>query len=454
MKRHVTTLAALISALFLCSISLMGQKLPDRAVCDGILIDAVGMMENGDPAGAAARFRYILDKFPGDDAANYYLGQCELRTGDYANAEKHLKKAIELSPGNNWYPEALASLYSYTGKEALAAGIYMDLMEKFPSRYTNPYTLTLLADRQFSQRQDSLALDNYDKALMYDPQYAPALLGRSEVCRMTGDYPGFFSSVSRFASDPMIAPSPKCEYVRAVLKMIDGSFYRVWGEKIDSLVMTCAATHPSDSSALSLAGSWFYGTGRKEQGKVYFDEYVRLFPEKPDARFVKVEMLIAAADWDAVLEECSAIVSLPEAKDRDRLQAYSLMGDCHYTLGNRKKAFKAYEAALKIDPDYIPVLNNYAYYLSLGKKSLAKAERMSRKTVEKEPDNPTYLDTLGWILYLRGRAAEARPYFKHAMLYGGKESRVILYHFSEVLNALGEKELSNYYKSLSEQKAK
>ena len=70
---------------------------------------------------------------------------------------------------------------------------------------------------------------------------------------------------------------------------------------------------------------------------------------------------------------------------------------------------------------------------------------MSRITVEKDPDNATYLDTYGWILYLQGKADEAKPYFKHAMLYGGKDSAVTLDHYAEVLFALKEYSLAFVY---------
>ena len=71
---------------------------------------------------------------------------------------------------------------------------------------------------------------------------------------------------------------------------------------------------------------------------------------------------------------------------------------------------------------------------------------MSRITAEKAPDNSTYLDTFGWILYLQGKALEAKPFFKNAvMLYGGKESPVILDHYAEVLFALKEYDLAFLY---------
>jgi Tfp pilus assembly protein PilF len=77
---------------------------------------------------------------------------------------------------------------------------------------------------------------------------------------------------------------------------------------------------------------------------------------------------------------------------------------------------------------------------------------MSRKTIEAEPDNATYLDTYGWILYLLDRAEEARPHFKHAMLYGGKDSAVILDHYAEVLYALKEYDMAFVYWNLARQK--
>ena len=98
------------------------------------------------------------------------------------------------------------------------------------------------------------------------------------------------------------------------------------------------------------------------------------------------------------------------------------------------------------------MLNNYAYYLSLDGKNLKKAHQMSSKTVELESDNSTYLDTFGWILYLQGNVVEAKQMFKRAMLYGGKDSAVILDHYAQVLFALKEYDLAFIYWNMAKQK--
>ena len=150
-------------------------------------------------------------------------------------------------------------------------------------------------------------------------------------------------------------------------------------------------------------------------------------------------------DYDKVLDICHKVLEVAPRDSSKTLRAWSTMGDIYHQLGDDKKAYKAYDKALKINPDYIYVLNNYAYYLSVEGKNLKKAYNMSKRTIEAEPDNATYLDTFGWILYLQGKPLEAKPFFKHAMLYGGKESVVIMDHYAEVLYALKEYDLAMVY---------
>ena len=77
---------------------------------------------------------------------------------------------------------------------------------------------------------------------------------------------------------------------------------------------------------------------------------------------------------------------------------------------------------------------------------------MSSRAVLAEPENANSLDTYGWILYLRGNLNEAKLQFKKAMLYGGKDSAVILDHYAEVLYALKEYDVAFIYWNMALQK--
>lgn len=94
---------------------------------------------------------------------------------------------------------------------------------------------------------------------------------------------------------------------------------------------------------------------------------------------------------------------------------YSFLGDVLYGMGQADEAFEAYETAVGYNPDDISCLNNYAYYLSVQDERLDDAERMSRRTIEEEPDNATYLDTYAWILFKKGDYEGARMYIDRAL---------------------------------------
>lgn len=96
-------------------------------------------------------------------------------------------------------------------------------------------------------------------------------------------------------------------------------------------------------------------------------------------------------------------------------QYFQMAGDGSFKTGDIERSTKEYDVVIALNPDDPTVRNNYAYYLAIGGGDLDKAEELSRQTVEDQPDNPTYLDTLAWILYLKGEYAEALELQEKAM---------------------------------------
>lgn len=87
-------------------------------------------------------------------------------------------------------------------------------------------------------------------------------------------------------------------------------------------------------------------------------------------------------------------------------EVWGLRGDACHEVGRSEEAFLAYDSALVYNKGNITYLNNYAYYLSLRGERLDEAEKMSRLTIKAEPNNPIYLDTYAWILFIK------KDYFK------------------------------------------
>ena len=101
---------------------------------------------------------------------------------------------------------------------------------------------------------------------------------------------------------------------------------------------------------------------------------------------------------------------------------YSSCADALHKLGRKREAYLMYDTALVYNNGNVMCLNNYAYFLSLDSAELDKAERMSAYTISINPEEPTYLDTYAWILYLRGKYEDARHNIDKAISYSDDEN--------------------------------
>lgn len=409
---------------------------------------------------------------------------------------------VELYAAQGEYEKALDTLKEIETVFGMTEGIAMyrfnllrtlerheeayESLEEYNRQYSSPYVLSTLADYQMSMYNDSTALAYYDEALDIAPDYSPALLGKAETLRMTRKYDRYFDILEKYVRTSDGPSSAKSDYLMAIVQRTDPKFVRSFMPQLDSVMAVALEVHPADSSILQTAGIYYYSTDRKDKARDHFRLNAETYPESLSASANLVEFLMFAEEWEALSEEgrkaydrfpeetgflemasvgdynlkeygkvldiCEKVLEVAPDDSSRTLRAWSTMGDIYHQLGEDKKAYKAYDKALKINPDYVYVLNNYAYYLSVQGKKLKKAYNMSRRTIEAEPDNATYLDTFGWILYLQGKALEAKPFFKHAMLYGGKESPVVLDHYAEVLYALKEYDMAFVYWNLAKQK--
>ncbi len=423
-----------------------------------------------------AMFEDLLKDFPEKYDLYYTLVDLYQRQGQQEKALETLSQIEAVFGVSDMTALARFDLLRNMGREEEGYGY----LEEFNKQYSSVQVLSILGDRQLSMYNDSLALALYDEALDIDASYTPALLGKAETYRIARDYDRYFDLLYGFVQDDNVPAEGKCTYLGAVVRSADKLFFKSFGSQMDSLVTLCADKYPKDSSVSVMAGIYYYSKGDAPKAKSFFKENAENWPESLAAAASYVEMLMYTQDWSALVEEsmkamarfrdepafleyaslgeynlghydkvisiCGQVLDMVPRDSATVLNAYTTMGDMYYKLGDSKKAFKAYDKALEINPDYLPVLNNYAYFLSVEKRKLKKAYAMSKKTVEKDPDNATYLDTFGWILYLQGRAVEAKPFFKNAvMLYGGKKSPVILDHYAEVLFALKEYDLAFLY---------
>lgn len=524
--------------LFLFSFQIFGQE---KYNGNDFFIEGVREYTSGDINKAETLFKESIKYAPDNDAAYYYLGIIFEDTGRNELAESNYKRAYELDPGNFWYRITLARFYVNNRDTELALSLYEKICSDFPSKssvyyeiidlythsgqidkaletldrieslrgvneatgnaryqlltmqgkydeaaaflekfdkdYPTPQTAYILGDIYKSKFVDSTAINYYSKALAMDPSYAPAYLGLAEVYRMKRQFPKYFSNINMFLSNPDMDSGLKADYMKEVI--LNPQFVQAFMPQVDTMMLSILDAHPSDSTSLLLAGSYYVQTDRLSEGIELYHKNISLYPDVMSANMEYISLLYYKKLWDPLINQVEKTlqyfpddISILEIKaiafwqkeDYDNaiatyngmikmlpkdspllVNCYTALGDLYQLQDNPKKTISNYEKGYKADPTYIPLLNNYAYYLSLTGKNLKKALEMSKKTIKSEPDNPTYLDTYAWLLYLSGDADEAKDYFKHAMLYGGKENAVILDHYADVLFTLKEYDLAFIY---------
>jgi len=166
------------------------------------------------------------------------------------------------------------------------------------------------------------------------------------------------------------------------------------------------------------------------------DRAIKYLPKLPVWYFYRGIAQFQLADYRGALATYQKGLPLvPVEQAEMKSDFYAQIADIYYKFEKKDSAFVNYEASLAANPKNIMVMNNYAYYMSLDKTDLKKAELMSAKTVELEPKNSTYLDTYAWILYQEGNFSLAKFYIERAMdnLPKNEDPGIILEHYGDIL---------------------
>ncbi|MEE1022340.1 MAG: tetratricopeptide repeat protein [Muribaculaceae bacterium] len=119
---------------------------------------------------------------------------------------------------------------------------------------------------------------------------------------------------------------------------------------------------------------------------------------------------------------------------------FNLAGDAYYTAKEIPLAFTNYENALATNPTNSMVLNNYAYFLTEEGGDIERAYEMSRRAVDIDPDNPTFVDTYAWVLFKKGEYDEALVQQQKAVEKSeeaGDISAELYSHLGDILFRLG-----------------
>ena len=112
-------------------------------------------------------------------------------------------------------------------------------------------------------------------------------------------------------------------------------------------------------------------------------------------------------------------------------QLFATLAYAAWAQKRYKQAIDYYEKALDIDGRNTTALNGLGYVLVDTNMDLSRGLRCCKKAVDLRPQNPAYLDSLGWAYFKNGELLEARTWLRRA-LEAAPEMKEIKEHLGAV----------------------
>ena len=353
--------------------------------------------------------------------------ELERKLGRFGDAADRYRRMLEIDPSNRPLQRQLAETYVRAGSTDSAIVVLEAMLEV---EQDDVEATATLADAYLQKGEFSKAIPLYERVLERVSNNPELML------RVGVSYFGQIQTDSSFA--------PKAEEVLQRVSIMTPNDWRPFFY-LGAIAATrgqdsVAATHFERVTELEKANFeawWFLATFRFDRNQLR--ETIAIVSQArlalpADARLLFLQGL----SYSRLGEKDSAVALLEQslAMDPDDMNALSTLALEYDGLKQFEKSDALYERALTIDPESALIMNNYAYSLAERGLQLDRSLVMAEKAVKAEPENASYLDTLGWVYFRLGRYDEAERFIARA-INAGEASAVVLEHMGDVSIKLG-----------------
>ena len=416
---------------------------------------ALSYLNAGREEEGIAALEQLAARYPQKSELLLHLSYLYGRREDYEGVLRALERVELLEGKSEEVSMQKFQAYQRIGKEAEAFAEMQALAEEYPNdiRYQ-----VLIGDLQLDAGRTEEAKATYDRLLAEHPGNVHVLLSLANYYTETGEDSLYNTVEEQLLLNEALQPAARLRYMQAKV-------YAALPDDADTTTVMALfrklLSMPQEDTELAELCVRFMITKDAPRGESdrVLQLMLRIDPENDLARNTLLARAVDDGDTDEVIRLCQTAVQynspnaiyyyylalgyynkknyeealetmergLAKLDEKSSLSMivnmYAVCGDIYHLLGENERAFAAYDTCLLYRPNEAMVLNNYAYYLSLCKKDLERAEQMSRKSIEEVrktgKESTTYLDTYAWIFFQQKRYEEALAVMEQVLaLYG------------------------------------
>jgi tetratricopeptide (TPR) repeat protein len=387
------------------------------------------------PEKAIVIYEKITDEIGYDFDVLKRMYEIYFENKDYEKCVETLSAILKIYPFDVAYKKQLAALYVMINRPDEAEQLYTEILVIDPkdkeilTELTKIYFVKNEMDKGFEKFRKILGKDSlsYAEKIQLGEIYYNLIVQDREAITIAKN---IFTNVSENYPDKWVP-----YYFLGAIDIVNKDFDSYTAKFKKALQLADTA-----KDALLQIGYVYYTQNKITEADDALAKAVRLYPDDFQANYFYGLVLQRKGDEPSAINYFEYALAI-NPDDVGMLSTLALAYD------NQKmydKSDEAHEKALSLDPESALILNNYAYQLSERGVKLDKALIMSKKSLQKEPKNASYLDTIGWIYYKMKQYEEARSYiFQSLQVNGG--SAVVNEHMGDIYNAMGDKDNARKY---------
>ncbi|MEA4867023.1 Beta-barrel assembly-enhancing protease [bioreactor metagenome] len=429
----------------------------------GTYLEALRNYNSGNFEAADKLFREVTTADKENDASFFYLANIQLEWGNIDKATEYLTQAIKRDPGNSWYKQYLARLYTYSGKNDKAIKLYNELREEFPYKselydglielhiqakdyskarevledieksvgvneatgltrfnlliyenmsdsaynylialdkeFATPRTSAILGDYHASLQNDTIAEQYYIKALNMAPDYVPASFGLAEIYRIQGKFDLYFGRIYPFMANPVVEPFMKTNYMNQL--MGNTRFVQTFLPQVDSMMTFMYNAHPQDSTVAYSYSLFLVQSGKGTQAIDVLEKNVNQYPGDKEAHRQYLSLIYYLEMWEQLIQNSEkALIHFKD--DTDFLQ---FRGIAELQSGIVDKSIITFKEILRYTKDSATTVNTLTTIGDLSYRAGNKKEAFKyyRRTLKKEPKHLPALNNYAYYMALDGK---------------------------------------------------